>query len=43
METRFEIYKRVIVQPFFEQVARDVDHQIVLVDVPPRGRQSLVA
>jgi predicted YcjX-like family ATPase len=33
METRFEIYKRVIVQPFFEQLARDVDRQIVLVDV----------
>jgi uncharacterized protein len=33
MEARFEIYKRVIVQPFFEQLARDVDRQIVLVDV----------
>ena len=33
MEARFETYKRVIVQPFFEQLARDVDRQIVLVDV----------
>jgi predicted YcjX-like family ATPase len=33
METRFENYKRVIVQPFFAQLARDVDRQIVLVDV----------
>src|SRR6516162_4607642 len=33
METRFEIYKRVIVQPFFERLARNVDRQIVLVDV----------
>ena len=33
MEARFEAYKRVIVQPFFEQLARDVDRQIVLVDV----------
>ena len=33
MEARFETYKRVIVQPFLEQLARDVDRQIVLVDV----------
>src|SRR5215472_9500845 len=33
MEARFEAYKRVIVQPFFEQLGRDVDRQIVLVDV----------
>lgn len=33
MEARFEIYKRVIVQPFFEQLARDIDRQIVLADV----------
>jgi uncharacterized protein len=33
MESRFEIYKRTVVQPFFAQLARDVDRQIVLVDV----------
>jgi len=33
LEARFETYKRTIVQPFFEQLARDVDRQIVLVDV----------
>jgi uncharacterized protein len=33
METRFETYKRTVVQPFFAQLARDVDRQIVLVDV----------
>ncbi|MBV8504424.1 MAG: YcjX family protein, partial [Alphaproteobacteria bacterium] len=33
MEARFEAYKRVIVQPFFAQLARNVDRQIVLVDV----------
>jgi predicted YcjX-like family ATPase len=33
MEARFEAYKRVIVQPFFQQLGRDVDRQIVLVDV----------
>jgi uncharacterized protein len=33
METRFDTYKRAIVQPFFSQLARDVDRQIVLVDV----------
>jgi uncharacterized protein len=33
MESRFEAYKRAIVQPFFVQLARDVDRQIVLVDV----------
>jgi predicted YcjX-like family ATPase len=33
MEARFEAYKRAIVQPFFEHLARDVDRQIVLVDV----------
>jgi len=33
MEARFEIYKRTIVQPFFEQLAQGVDRQIVLVDV----------
>jgi predicted YcjX-like family ATPase len=33
MEARFENYKRVIVQPFFAGLARDVDRQIVLVDV----------
>lgn len=32
MQTRFETYKRTIVQPFFAQLAR-VDRQIVLVDV----------
>ena len=33
MEARFEVYKRSIVQPFFAQLARGVDRQIVLVDV----------
>jgi hypothetical protein len=33
MEVRFEAYKRTIVQPFFAQLARNVDRQIVLVDV----------
>jgi hypothetical protein len=33
METRFDAYKRMIVQPFFAQLARNVDRQIVLVDV----------
>jgi predicted YcjX-like family ATPase len=33
MEARFETYKRRIAQPFFSQLARDVDRQIVLVDV----------
>ncbi len=32
MEARFEAYKRTIVQPFFAQLARNVDRQIVLVD-----------
>lgn len=33
MEMRFEAYKRSIVEPFFAQLARHVDRQIVLVDV----------
>ncbi len=33
MEARFETYKRAIVQPFFAHLARNVDRQIVLVDV----------
>jgi uncharacterized protein len=33
MEARFEAYKRTIVQPFFTHLARNVDRQIVLVDV----------
>ncbi|HEX3413979.1 MAG TPA: YcjX family protein [Stellaceae bacterium] len=33
MEARFEAYRRAIVQPFFTQLARNVDRQIVLVDV----------
>jgi predicted YcjX-like family ATPase len=33
MEARFEAYKRAVVQPFFAQLARKVDRQIVLVDV----------
>ena len=33
MEARFESYKRNVVQPFFTQLARGVDRQIVLVDV----------
>jgi hypothetical protein len=33
MEARFETYKRGMVEPFFAQLAQDVDRQIVLVDV----------
>jgi predicted YcjX-like family ATPase len=33
MEARFDAYKRTIAQPFFAQLARNVDRQIVLVDV----------
>jgi predicted YcjX-like family ATPase len=33
MEARFEAYKETVVRPFFEQLARGVDRQIVLVDV----------
>ena len=33
MEARFETYKRTVAQPFFSLLARDVDRQIVLVDV----------
>jgi predicted YcjX-like family ATPase len=33
MEARFEAYKRNIVRPFFTQLARNVERQIVLVDV----------
>jgi predicted YcjX-like family ATPase len=33
MEARFDAYKRTVVQPFFTQLARGVDRQIVLVDV----------
>jgi uncharacterized protein len=33
MEARFENYKRAVVQPFFSQLVRGVDRQIVLVDV----------
>jgi predicted YcjX-like family ATPase len=33
MEARFEAYKETVVQPFFGQLARGVDRQIVLVDV----------
>ncbi len=33
MEARFETYKRAVVRPFFEELARGVDRQIVLVDV----------
>lgn len=33
MEARFDAYKRTIVQPFFAQLTRNVDRQIVLVDV----------
>src|SRR5208283_5774454 len=33
MEVRFETYKQVVVQPFFAELARNVDRQIVLVDV----------
>jgi predicted YcjX-like family ATPase len=33
MEARFEAYKETVVQPFFTQLARGVDRQVVLVDV----------
>ena len=33
MEARFDAYKRTVAQPFFTQLARGVDRQIVLVDV----------
>jgi hypothetical protein len=33
MESRFEAYKHNVVRPFFLQLARDVDRQVVLVDV----------
>jgi hypothetical protein len=33
MEARFEAYKRTVVQPFFTELVRNVDRQIVLVDV----------
>jgi uncharacterized protein len=33
MEARFDAYKRTVVQPFFAQLTRNVDRQIVLVDV----------
>jgi len=33
MEARFTNYKRLIVQPFFAQLARNIDRQVVLVDV----------
>ena len=33
MEARFETYKQLVVRPFFTQLARGVDRQIVLVDV----------
>ncbi len=33
MEARFETYKRIIVEPFFVALARDVDRRIILVDV----------
>jgi uncharacterized protein len=33
MEARFDTYKRAIVLPFFSHLARNVDRQIVLVDV----------
>jgi predicted YcjX-like family ATPase len=33
MEARFEAYRETVVQPFFVQLARGVDRQIVLVDV----------
>jgi hypothetical protein len=33
MEARFEAYKRAVVEPFFMHLARNVDRQIVLVDV----------
>lgn len=33
MESRFDAYKRSVVQPFFSELARRVDRQIVLVDV----------
>lgn len=33
MESRFEAYKKTVIQPFFTELARNVDRQIVLVDV----------
>jgi uncharacterized protein len=33
MASRFDAYKRGVIQPFFSQLARGVDRQIVLVDV----------
>jgi predicted YcjX-like family ATPase len=33
MQARFETYKEVLVRPFFSRLARNVDRQIVLVDV----------
>ena len=33
MEARFDAYKRTIVQPFFAELARRADRQIVLVDI----------
>ena len=33
MEERFETYKRSIVEPFFAQLARNIDRQVVLIDV----------
>jgi len=33
MESRFDAYKRGVIRPFFSQLARRVDRQIVLVDV----------
>jgi hypothetical protein len=33
MESRFEAYKRNVIRPFFVQIARDIDRQVVLVDV----------
>lgn len=33
MEARFDAYKRGVIQPFFSELARHVDRQIVLVDV----------
>ncbi|MGH7031884.1 MAG: YcjX family protein [Stellaceae bacterium] len=33
MESRFDAYKQSVVQPFFSELARHVDRQVVLVDV----------
>ncbi|MGC2202306.1 MAG: YcjX family protein [Stellaceae bacterium] len=33
MEKRFEAYKRSVVEPFFAELARNIDRQIVLIDV----------